>query len=168
MIGTLQTLVSKYPECGIFIGGDKNKMNISPILSSNQKLRQIVNRATRKQEILDVCITNLFPYYNAPLIIPPVQPDVPGQGVPSDHSVPLCIPHTDPHNPPAREYKTIISRPLPESKVREFGQWLVDKTWDHIDESGTPSEQVEVLEKEMKERLDLHFPQKNYKDWGGG
>ena len=119
-----------------------------------------MNQATIKQEILDVCITNLFPYYNAPLIIPPVQPDVPGQGVPSDHSVPLCIPHTDPHNPPAREYKTIISRPLPESKVREFGQWLVDKTWDHIDESGTPSEQVEVFEKEMKERLDLHFPQK--------
>ena len=54
MIGTLQTLVSKYPECGIFIGGDKNKMNISPILSSNQKLRQIVKTGNPR------CLYNKF------------------------------------------------------------------------------------------------------------
>ena len=87
IIGTLQMLTTKYGECAIFCGGDKNKMDISSLLNTNLKLLQIVQSATRKQEILDVCLTNCFAYYSTPIIIPPVQPDVPVQGVPSDHSV---------------------------------------------------------------------------------
>ena len=35
MIGTLQWLTTKYEGCGIFLGGDKNKMDISsPALST--------------------------------------------------------------------------------------------------------------------------------------
>ena len=102
-------------------------MDISPIVNCNLKLKQIVKQGTRNQKILDVVLTNLFPYYNAPIIIPPVQPDVPGHGVASDHSVPLCVPHTDPKNPPKREYKTKVSRPLPESKIYEFGQWITSE-----------------------------------------
>ena len=163
IIGTLQSLTSKYPGSGIIIGGDKNKMNINSLLSCNLKLKQIVNLTTRKNEILDVCLTNMFPYYNAPLIIPPVQPDVVGQGVPSDHWVPLCVPHTDPQKPPARQYKIIISRPLPDSKVREFGQWLTRETWDSIRDTDTPSEQVKVFERIIQGKLDKHFPIKKTK-----
>ena len=72
IIGTLQMLTTKYPGCGILVGGDKNKMNISSLLNSNLKLQQIVTSPTRKQEILDVLLTNLFPYYHTPIIIPPV------------------------------------------------------------------------------------------------
>ena len=122
-------------------------MDISSLLNTNLKLKQIVSQATRKLEILDIVLTNLFTYYNAPIIILPVQPVVPGQGVPSDHSVPLCIPHRDPHNPPACVYRTVISRPLPDSKIREFGQWLTTKSWDLILEEDNPTEQVKVFEK---------------------
>ena len=87
-------LTTKYDGCGIFMGGDKNKMDISPIIHTNLKLKQINFLPTRKNEILDVCITNLFLYYNAPIIIPPVQPDIPGQGVASDHSVSQTETHT--------------------------------------------------------------------------
>ena len=160
IIGTLQMLTTKYDTCGIFVGGDKNKMDITSILSSNLKLKQIVNTPTRKHEILDVLITNLFPYYNAPTIIPPVQPDTPGQGVPSDHSVPLCVPHTDPHNPPARVYKTVVSRPLPDSKIREFGQWITSEQWEDVIGEDCPSKQVELFENAMNTRLDLYFPTK--------
>ena len=118
MIGTLQWLTTKYEGCGILVGGDKNKLDITALLHCNLKLKQIVNLKTRKQEILDIVLTNLFPYYNSPVIIPPVQPDIPGQGVPSDHSVPLCVSHKDPHNPPTREYKTVVSRPMPDSSIR--------------------------------------------------
>ena len=127
IIGTLQMLTTKYQDCIIYVGGDKNKMDISSLLNNNLKLKQIVGLPTRKKEILDILLTNLFPYLNAPIIIPPVQPDIPGQGVPSDHSVPLCVPHTDPSKPPTRTYRTIISRPLPDSKIREFGRWLSAK-----------------------------------------
>ena len=154
IIGTLQRLVVKYPDSGILIGGDRNKMDISALINNNLKLRQIVTQPTRKKEILDVLLTNLFPFYNSPVIIPPVQPDIPGQGVASDHSVPLCLPHTDPYNPPAREYRTIISRPLPESKIRSFGQWLVAEQWNEIKTESDPSQKVKVFEEKISKSLD--------------
>ena len=160
IIGTLQRLVVKYPDCGILIGGDRNKMDVSALTNNNLKLRQIVTKPTRKKEILDVLLTNLFPFYNSPIILPPVQPDIPSQGVASDHSVPLCSPHTDPYNPPAREYRTIISRPLPESKIRSFGQWLVDEQWEEIKTEPDPSQKVKVFEEKISKSLDYHFPKK--------
>jgi hypothetical protein len=160
IIGTLQILTTKYDGCGLFVGGDKNKMDISSLLNTNLKLKQIVTRPTRRKEILDVCLTNLFSYYNAPIIVPPVQPDVPGQGVPSDHSVPLCVPHTDPCNPPTREYRTVISRPLPDSKIRDFGQWITVQSWDEIKVKDEPAKQVTDFERIMTQKLDQYFPKK--------
>ena len=64
IVGTLQMLTTKYPGCGIFVGGDKNKMNISQLLNNNLKLKQIVSKPTHKNEILDVILTNLYPYLN--------------------------------------------------------------------------------------------------------
>ena len=160
ILGTLQMLTTKYNGCGIIIGEDKNKMNISPLVNTNLKLKQIVGLPSRKKEILDICLTNLFPFYNAPIIVPPVQPDIPGQGVPSDHSVPLCIPNRDPLNPPARQYRTIVSRPLPDSKIRQFGQWIVSEQWAGIKGEGDPSKQVKVFENMMTQKLDEYFPKK--------
>ena len=154
-------LSTRYQDCAIFVGGDKNKMDISSLMNNNLKLKQIVGRPTRKLEILDILLTNCFSYYNAPTIIPPVQPDIPGQGVPSDHSVPLCVPHTDPLNPPTRQYRTIISRPLPDSKVREFGQWITVYSWDEINQvDDDPSEKVRIFEEIISQKLDTFFPQK--------
>ena len=160
IIGTLQMLTTKYPGCRILVGGDKNKMNISPLLNDNLNLRQIVTRPTRKQEVLDVLLTNLFLFYNTPIIIPPVQPDLPGQGVPSDHSVPLCIPNRDPTNPPERHYRTVVCRPLPESKVRDFGQWMIRETWGNIKNEEEPNIQVNVFQSIIAEKLDMYPPQK--------
>ena len=164
IVGTLNMLTTKYPGCGIFVGGDKNKMNISPLLNNNLKLKQIVSKPTRKNEILDVILTNLYPYYNTPIILPPVQPDIPGQGVPSDHSVPLVVPHTDPSIPPARHFKTILTRPLPDSKLRNFGQWITSETWECVNAwEGDPSKQVEFFENVVKLKLDEFLPQKMVK-----
>ena len=67
----------------------KIKMDISSLLNNNLKLKQIVCLKMRQEEILDMLWTNLLPYLNEPIIIQPVQPDIPGQGVPSDFSVSL-------------------------------------------------------------------------------
>ena len=163
IICTLQSLTTRYPGCGILVGGDKNKMNISSLLNNNLKLKPLVRYPTRKREILDILLTNLYPYYNNAVIIPPVQPDIPGQGVPSDHSVPLCIPHTDPHNPPTRRYKTVVSRPLPDSKIREFGQWLTSEKWEEMKEGDSPCKQVEIFERRINEKVEEYFPQKKVK-----
>ena len=118
IVTTLHMLCSKYPDSAIILGADKNDMNISPILSCGLKLRQVVDKNTRKQRILDSLIMNTSGYYKSPLIAPPIQPDNPSMGQPSDNCVPICIPHTDRHTPPERNYKIIKYRPLP-VKCRE-------------------------------------------------
>ena len=85
---------------------------------------------------------------------------MPGQGVPSDHSVPLCIPNRDPDNPPARQYRTVVSRPLPESKVREFGQWMTSETWDIIRADEEPNQQVSAFQALIEQKLDTYLPKK--------
>ena len=60
IVSTLQMLSSKYPECGIILGADKNTMDIRPILNCGLRLRQVVDKNTRKSEILDIIIMNLI------------------------------------------------------------------------------------------------------------
>ena len=132
MVGTLQMLNTKYPGCGIILGGDRNKMDIRPIMNCGLRLRQVVDQCTRQDAILDVLIMNLTSFYNSPIIAPPIGPDDPANGKDSDHSVPVCTPHTDRHNPPARIYRHVRYRPLPDSSVRKFGQWITGEEWTQI------------------------------------
>ena len=110
LVSTLQMLAAKYPESGIIIGGDKNHMNISPVLSCGLRLKQCNDKATRQGKFLDVIIMNLYPYYNSPTLAPPILPDNPDKGKPSDHWVPVYTPHTDRYKPPSRTYKINKSR----------------------------------------------------------
>ena len=82
-------------------------MNIAPILNCGLKLHQIVDKNTRKDKILDIIIMNTSGYYQSPIIAPPIEPDNPSTGQPSDHSVPVCTPHTDRYTRPVRNYKII-------------------------------------------------------------
>ena len=62
VVSTLHMLSSRYPDSCIIIGADKNDMDISPILGCGLKLRQIVDKCTRKSRILDVIIMNVSKY----------------------------------------------------------------------------------------------------------
>ena len=139
LVSSLHLLATKYPDCGILMGADKIDMNLSPLLSCGLKLSQIVRQPTRGAKIVDVLVTNLSSQYKSPIIAPPILPDDPSFGVPSDHSVPISIPHTDRHVRPERTYRTIKVRPLPESKVRKFGEWIVSESWDAINEDDSAS-----------------------------
>ena len=118
--GTIHFLQSKNPGIGIICGGDRNKLDINEILLSNCDFTQMNIWPTRKDEILDVVITNLYKYYNIPTITPPVQCDDPTTGRPSDHSPVLCVPNRDPTLPPRRIYKEVTYRPLPLSSISCF------------------------------------------------
>ena len=147
LVPTLHMLQTKYPESGIIMGSDKNKMDIQPIINCGLKLKQVVDKPTRKGKILDVIIMNLYQHYNSPVIVPPIGPDDPTAGLPSDHEVPVCVPHTDRHSRPKRNYRTVTYRPLPDSSVRLFGQWVTAESWDQVtDNKLSPTEQVECLQ----------------------
>ena len=100
LVGALQMLSTKYPDAGIIMGADKNKMDITPILNCGLRLKQTVNKFTRQDKIIDILIMNLSKFYNSPIVAPPLNPDDPSKAKPSDHSVPVAIPHTDRCNPP--------------------------------------------------------------------
>ena len=163
IVTTLHMLSSKYPDSAIILGADKNDMNISPILSCGLKLRQVVDKNTRKQKILDILIMNTSGYYKSPLIAPPIHPDNPNTGQPSDHSVPICIPHTDIHTPPEGNYKIIKYRPLPETSVRRFGEWIVGESWDSVSSELSATQQAIQFENLVKENLDKFCPEKQMK-----
>ena len=163
IVSTLQMLTSKYPECGIILGADRNNMDIKPILSCGLRLRQVVGLSTRQGAILDIIIMNLSSYFKTAVIAPPLQPDDPNKAKPSDHSVPICVPHTDRFKPPARTYRTIKYRPLPDSSVHRFGEWIVKENWNGIKCDKSTSDQSVVFEQLISDQLDLFCPEKELK-----
>ena len=167
IITTLQMLSTQYPGSPIILGADKNSMDISPILHCGLKLRQVVDQPTHgSNKILDVIIMNTPELYKSPIIVPPVPCDDPAAGVPSDHSVPVCIPHTDRYSRPVRKYRTITHRPLPDAAINKFGQWITGETWelitDRINEI-TVNQHAEELQKILAAKLDEHCPLKTFK-----
>ena len=106
---------------------------------------------------------NTNSYYNSPIIVPPITPDDPKKGKPSDHWVPVCTPHTDRFKPAARNFKIVKYRPLPESSVRQFGEWIVTEGWQDIKEDMSPTAQAATFEEILQNKLNLFCPEKTMK-----
>ena len=162
ILTTLHMLLTKYPSAGLIIGGDKNDLSISTLISGIPGVRQIVSKATHKSKILDIILTNLHQYYQVPIIVPPVQPDDPLRGVPSDHSVPLAIPVTATHHT-TREYRTTTVRPLPESGILEFKEWAKRFDWEPQMKSLSLSNLVDEFEDTLEAKINKIFPFKTVK-----
>ena len=160
LVSTSHFLLTRHPKAGLVIGGDKNSLNITPLISGIPKLKQIVTKPTYKSKILDVLMTNLHPAYSVPVIVPPVQPDDPGRGVPSDHRIVIATPHTLCTVPRHREYVTRSYRPLPDSGIREFGQWICSEGWGDLLDTENPTEQVHKIEDIFNSKLDKFLPKK--------
>ena len=61
------------------------------------------------------------------------------------------------------EYVTRWCRPLPESGIKEFGQWICGEDWENISDSLDPTAQVLKFEEEMNNKMDSIFPKKSVK-----
>ena len=163
IVTTLQMLNTKYLECPMILGADKNNMNIAPILNCGLKLKQLVDLPTRNDKILDIIIMNTPQFYKSPIIVPPVPCDDPTAGVPSDHSVPVCIPHTDRHSRPVRKYRIVTFRPLPDTAINKFGQWITGESFSSIKEDLNTNDHAQALEDLLMSKLDEFCPQKTAK-----
>ena len=162
IITTCHVLMTKYPNAVLVIGGDRNEMSISPLLDSIPRLRQIVTKNSCNGKVLDVLLLNIPEYYPPPCIVPPVPADDPTRGSPSDHSTVVATPLTN-TGTNINEYTTKTCRPLPNSGIIEFGQWITRLNWDYLNSYESPDEQVEVMQNMMTESLDLIFPTKSVK-----
>ena len=163
IITTVQILLTRYPAAGLIIGGDRNDLDIAPIISGIPRVQQIVNLPTINGKILDVIITNLHQLYHTPEIVPPIQPNSPDKGVPSDHSIPIATPISSTRPTKSPEYQIRTIQPLPESGILEFGQWITQESWESLSLPTNPSDQVRHFEKLLSEKMDIIFPKKQVK-----
>ena len=156
-------LMSIHENCGIFICGDKNDLNIGPILAFNSTFKQIVTKSTLGLKTLDIIITNLHQSYNNPVIVPPVEADNPSTGKPSDHSVPVATPITSPGMEIKRDFQVKVFRPLPESLLHEFGLWITTENWNSVPADKSPTTQVEAFQNLLENKVSTIFPTKTVK-----
>ena len=163
LMSTTHFLLAKYPNAGVVLGGEKNDLNISSLLNGIPRLRQIVTQNTYKQKVLDVILMNMSSMYSVPIIAPPVPPDNPLTGAHSDQSTPVAYPLTQNSARQPREHVLRTFRPLPESGIREFGQWICREEWENITDEDSPTEQVSAFEKVIYSKLDVIFPTKTVK-----
>ena len=63
IIDSLDQVGSAFPDSGIVITGDFNKVNVADLLSSHN-LKQVVREPTRGDNILDLIITNMAYFYS--------------------------------------------------------------------------------------------------------
>ena len=128
---TLQSLLNIHTNAGVIISGDRNSIEISALLSIDPSLRQTVLQPSRGDKILDVIVTNLARYFNEPVIVPPIQPDRPGHGAPSDHSGVVATPNTTLQ--PANRIKVEKNiRPLSESLIQLFNDKLAKTSFTNL------------------------------------
>ena len=106
---------------------------------------------------------NMSRHYNSPLIAPPIKPDNPKSGEPSDHSVLVCLPHLDKFNRPKRNYRVVNFRPLPTSSVMKFGDWIVSEKWQSLKKETSTSSLVQNFELLVSQKLDEFCPVKQMK-----
>ena len=62
LIKCLSTIESCYPNCGILIAGDSNRLQITR-LRNNFQLKQIVHLPTRGRRTLELILTDISEYY---------------------------------------------------------------------------------------------------------
>ena len=115
----------------MIISGDQNDIGIPTLLSIDPFLRQTFRLPTRGLKILDVIVTNLASYFNEPVIIPPILPNLIGHGAFSDHSGVFATPKTNQHQSIRTKVKKRIM-PLPESLFSTFEAKLLSQNFDAL------------------------------------
>ena len=155
---TLQSLLKIHPSAGVIVSGDRNDLDVSAILSIDPSLRQTVRHPTRGVKVLDIIATNLSRYYSEPIIVPPLHPDTPGQGAPSDHNGVVAIPHNNTSHT-HRTKTTMNIRPLPESLLQVFEMNLKEQDF-NLNSDLSADEMVHRYEKVTNELLGVTFPEK--------
>ena len=163
IVTTLHSLMSSFPRAGVMGGGDRNCLDIRPILAAVPRLTNIQQLPTHSGRNLDVLLSTLAPFYSAPLIVQPVGTDDPLCGVPSDHMVPIVHPINNITTNQSKQYHIKVTRPLPDSVIREFGKAIIDEEWHAVKEDETSEEQEAALQKILIETMDKTCPTKTVK-----
>ena len=142
------------------IGGDLNRINIDKILNSYGSLNQIITVPTRKSESLEKVITDLQTYFHPPKTHEPIEVDEDKEGENSDHNIVLLTPVNIITDAPQRVKRVIKTRPLPDSKIREFNKFMKIHNWSEVLNVKNVDDKTEHFHKTLAFSMDLYFPEK--------
>ena len=160
IIETIHLLRSQYDNRINFIcGGDLNRLKIDRILDSYGPLRQIITAGTRCSAILENIITDLHTLYQEPECLAPLQVDEDKAGEDSDHNIVLLPPITI-NNNRKRVKRSVVTRPLPQSGMDKFSQFIWSHSWDEVLGEQNIDEKVNNFHSTLRTKLDEFFPEK--------
>ena len=154
-------LQSKYGEnLEWILSGDYNTLNIKPILNLSKRFKQVVNFHTRLNppRILDKIITTLSDWYDDPSPLPHLEVDDDKKGMPSDHLTVLWEPRNQ--HLPSKQMRTVSFRPMRDSSVREFGQWVSSFDWKDVLEAESAHQKADIFQNILLHKYYSFFPQK--------
>ena len=144
------------------IAGDTNDLKLDAILNLDQNFAQIVTKPTRMNPpaVLDPIIMSLAKYYQEPSCLKPLDPDSNKNGAPSDHRIVLTRPINTIDNKPIRNVRKVVVRPIPQSGLDLYRDWLMDQTWDQVYQAESAHTKAEIFQKMLVHKYDEIFPQK--------
>ena len=151
---TLDLMRVQYPDAGICIMGDMNKLDVSQ-LCRNNNLVQVVDKPTRGNSILDKIVTNFAQFYSTPLIETPI-------GM-SDHSTVAWFPKSNHSIKHTNATITKTVRPIKDSGIRSFGSWISSHDWREVYEQNNSQDCTNAFYNTLNEQMDLHFPTRQVK-----
>ena len=164
IIDTIHLLRAKFNnEVNFPIGGDFNRVEISDILDSYGALKSIISVPTRKTATLEIILTDLHTLFHPPTTLPPIQVDTDKQGKDSDHDIVVLAPVNNGQYEIQRKKKTIVTRPLPDSKVSMFEKAIMSFPWDRAFKDKNVNEKVQIFHECLRTNLDNYFPEKTTK-----
>lgn len=108
---------------------------------------------TRDKAVLDLIITDLAGHYSTPAILPPI-----GK---SDHSSVLFQP--DSTHRPVPTTQSVTTRPMPDSRIRAFGQWITAYNWRPVLNSTSTQDKTDCFYQILQGQVDNYFPVKTTK-----
>ena len=163
IMDTIHLLRSQYDnDINFLIGGDLNRLaisRISRILDSFAPLRQIVTSATRNSAVLDIIITDLHSYYQAPDSVNPLEVDSDKVGEDSDHNTVILSPIIIGQNRQP-EKKSVSVRPLTQTGVEKFTEFITSHSWKEVIEEDDIDKKVEAFHQTLRMNLNKYLPEK--------
>lgn len=134
LISSLDIVLDKNPNAGIFLVGDFNRFNFR-ILSNNFNLRQLVKAPTRGSATLDLILTNLCEHYRKPDILP-------GIGL-SDHKSIIIRPLIQ----VKKEKAKVVYRRSVQTYMKDgFGRWLMSTDFTFLEAFPSCSEKLNAFQ----------------------
>ena len=146
---TYNFLSTKYGRgCYWMLAGDTNDLKLDAILNLSPNLKSLVKKPTRRNpdSILDNIITDMVKWYQSPDCLEPLDADPGTGGKPSDHLIVIMEPISVINNKPARTYKEITIRPLKQSGIDMFGEWLKKQDWKEIFDVDSVDDKAEIFQ----------------------